>query len=117
MTTRSACGRRRTFDVIDDEEEVFGTWWVSARIKFYDPNDNWFNSIKLSATVLHNSTPTTTTLFEHHGSQGDLNCSTQVTNFFNAAPGDQVTIKVEGRNFYNDTVIQVTYPHIENSTH
>ena len=106
-----------TFNVLEDEEEVFSTWWVSARVKFYDPNDNWFNSIKLSAIVVHNSTPTTTTLFEHHGSAGDLNCSTQFTNFFNAAAGDQVTIKVDGRKFYEDTVIQVTLPHIENSTH
>lgn len=106
-----------TFDVIDDDEEVFGTWWVTSQVKLYDPHDNWYNSIKLSAIVVHNSTPTTTTLFEHHGSQGDLNCSTQFTNFFNAAAGDQVTIRVQGTKWWEDTVVQATLPHIENSTH
>lgn len=96
-------------------QSVEAEWYADARIVFDDPNDSSFNRVKITATVTHNSTPTTTTLFEHNGGMGDLNCYDADQLHFDAEAGDTVRITVEGRNWYNDTVIQVTIPKITNS--
>ena len=94
---------------------AFGEWNVDARLLFDDPNNNSFNQLKITATVTHNSTPTTTTLFLHNGGTGDLSCYDAQYLSFEAVTGDTVKITVEGRNWFEDTVIQTTVPQIINS--
>ena len=89
-------------------------WYVSFRIHFVDPHDDWYNWVRLRAYVTHNGVTTATYLFEHHGSMGDLSCASSITNF-NAVNGDHVRLLVETMNWYNDTVIQTTFPQIQNS--
>jgi hypothetical protein len=97
-------------------DPALAAWFADARVTFDDPNNSSFNRVKITATVTHNSTPTTTTLFEWNGGEGDLDCFDADELPFDAEYGDTVRITVEGRNWYNDTVIQVTIPKLQNST-
>jgi hypothetical protein len=102
------------FDVTADEEDVLQNWWVGFRIHFDDPNNNSFNWARLKVYVTHNATTTPTTLFSHHGGMGDLSCANSHSNF-NAVAGDHVRLLLETNNWYQDTVIETSFPEIENS--
>lgn len=97
------------------EDDILGAWYADARINFNDPHNDSFNQLKITATVTHNSTPTTTTLFLYNGGMGDLSCYDAEQLPFDAVGGDTVRITVESRKWYNDTVIQVTTPQLTNS--
>jgi len=103
-----------TFNVPSDPDDVLENWWVSFRIHFDDPNNSSFNWVRLKVYVKHNGVTTVTTLFNHNGGSGDLSCASSIENF-NAVAGDEVRLLLETNNWYNDTVIETTYPQIENS--
>jgi hypothetical protein len=102
------------FDVPSDPDDVLQNWYVSFRIKFDDPNNSSFNYVRLKAYVTHNSTTTPTTLFFHTGGGGDLSCASSIENF-NAVAGDHVRLLLETENWYSNTIIQTSFPQIENS--
>jgi hypothetical protein len=102
------------FDITTNQSNVLQNWYVDFRIHFDDPHNSSFNWVRLKAYVTHNGVTTPTTLFYHTGGTGDLSCASSITNF-NAVAGDNVRLLLETNNWYNDTVIQTTFPHIENS--
>ena len=103
------------YEFVVESTNVFALWNVDARINFDDPNNNSFNQLKITAKVTHNGTPTTTTLFLFNGGSGDLSCYDAQYLSFSAVAGDTVRITIEGRNWFNNTVMQVTVPRVINS--
>ncbi|HYR27112.1 MAG TPA: hypothetical protein VEU30_01520 [Thermoanaerobaculia bacterium] len=100
------------FQVAD--EDVLENWWVNFRIKFDDPNNSSFNWVRLKVYVTHNNVTTSDILFLHNGGSGDLTCASDFSNF-SAEAGDTVRLLLETNNWYTNTVIQTSLPHIENS--
>ena len=96
-------------------DPVLNSWSADAVVYFDDPNDSWYNQIQIKAIVTSNGNTTSTTLFSHDGTNGDLSCA-RPWGSFSATTGDTVTIEVRSTKWYSNTTIVSTFPNIFTTT-